>query len=89
MALRGGTGRAGASGPCPWPAPRGHRPPRPTTWRTVAALACRRFFNFETVVPCHYKTFGLLDQTPDKFVEGMEGSGTKVVVPELGKAVEL
>ena len=55
----------------------------------VAALACRRFFNFETVVPCHYKTFDLLDQTPDKFVEGMEGSGTKVVVPELGKAVEL
>jgi L-ascorbate metabolism protein UlaG (beta-lactamase superfamily) len=55
----------------------------------VAALACRRFFKFETVVPCHYKTFGLLDQTPDKFVEGMEGSGVDVVVPELGKAVEL
>ena len=53
----------------------------------VAALACRRFFKFETVIPCHYKTFGLLDQTPDKFVEGMEGSGVKVVVPELGKAV--
>ena len=55
----------------------------------VAALACRRFFKFETVVPCHYKTFGLLDQTPDKFVEGMEGSGAKVVVPEIGKAVEV
>ena len=50
----------------------------------VAALACRRFFKFETVIPCHYKTFGLLDQTPDKFVEGMEGSGAKVVVPEIG-----
>ena len=55
----------------------------------VAALACRRFFKFETVVPCHYRTFGLLDQTPDKFVEGMEGSGAKVVVPEIGKAVEV
>lgn len=55
----------------------------------VAALACRRFFNFETVIPCHYKTFGLLDQTPDKFIEGMKGSGVNVVVPELGKAVEL
>lgn len=55
----------------------------------VAALACRRFFKFETVIPCHYKTFGLLDQTPDKFIEGMEGSGTKVLVPELGKAVEV
>ncbi len=55
----------------------------------VAALACRRFFKFETVVPCHYKTFGMLDQTPDKFVQGMEGSGVKVLVPELGTAVEV
>ena len=55
----------------------------------VAALACRRFFKFETVVPCHYKTFGLLDQTPDKFVAGMEGSGVKVVVPGIGEAAEL
>jgi L-ascorbate metabolism protein UlaG (beta-lactamase superfamily) len=55
----------------------------------VAALACRRFFNFETVIPCHYKTFGLLDQTPDKFIDGMEGSDVDVIVPELGKAVEL
>ena len=62
---------------------------RLTMGGAVAALACRRFFKFETVVPCHYKTFGLLDQTPDKFVEGMEGSGAKVVVPEIGKAVEV
>ncbi len=55
----------------------------------VAALACRRFLKFETVVPCHYRTFGLLDQTPDKFVEGMQGSGTKVLIPEIGDAVEL
>jgi len=55
----------------------------------VAALACRRFFKFETVAPCHYKTFGLLDQTADKFVEGMEGSGTRVLVPDVGKAVEV
>lgn len=55
----------------------------------VAALACRRFFKFETVVPCHYKTFGLLDQTPDAFVEGMEGSGANVLVAEIGKAVEV
>jgi L-ascorbate metabolism protein UlaG (beta-lactamase superfamily) len=55
----------------------------------VAALACRRFFNFETVIPCHYKTFGLLDQTPDKFIAGMEGSGVNVVVPELGTPVQM
>lgn len=53
----------------------------------VAALACRRFFKFETVVPCHYKTFAMLDQTPDKFVEGMKGSGTKVLTPQPGEMV--
>jgi L-ascorbate metabolism protein UlaG (beta-lactamase superfamily) len=55
----------------------------------VAALACRRFFNFETVVPCHYGTFTALDQTPDKFVAGMDGSGATVVVPKIGQAVEI
>ena len=55
----------------------------------VAALACRRFFKFETVVPCHYKTFGLLDPTPDKFVEGMQGSGTDVKIPVIGEPIEL
>ena len=47
----------------------------------VAALACRRFFRFEAVIPCHYGTFPIIDQTPDKFVEGMEGTSTKVIVP--------
>ncbi|WP_293866269.1 metal-dependent hydrolase [uncultured Alsobacter sp.] len=52
----------------------------------TAALACRRFFTFDTVIPCHYATFGLLDASPDAFVAAMQGSGTKVVVPEKGKA---
>ncbi len=55
----------------------------------VAALACRRYFNFETVIPCHYKTFPLLDQTPEKFVAGMEGSGVDVVVPAVGETKEI
>ncbi len=54
----------------------------------VAALACRRFFKFETVVPCHYASFGIIDQKADKFVEGMKGAGAKVVVAEAGKAFE-
>lgn len=55
----------------------------------VAALACRRYFKFDAVVPCHYKTFGLLDQSADKFVAGMEGSGTKVLLPDVGTAIEV
>jgi L-ascorbate metabolism protein UlaG (beta-lactamase superfamily) len=55
----------------------------------VAALACQRFFKFETVIPCHYGSFPVIDQTPDKFVAGMDGSGVKVIVPQSGEAVEL
>jgi L-ascorbate metabolism protein UlaG (beta-lactamase superfamily) len=55
----------------------------------VAALACRRFFKFETVFPCHYATFPLLEQTPEKFVAGMEGSGVNVVVPKVGETKDV
>ncbi|MBB6013039.1 metal-dependent hydrolase [Aquamicrobium sp. NLF2-7] len=55
----------------------------------VAALACRRFFRFDTVVPCHFGTFPLLDQTADKFVEGLEGSGVKVALPGIGKQITI
>jgi L-ascorbate metabolism protein UlaG (beta-lactamase superfamily) len=55
----------------------------------VAAMACRRFFNFGTVIPCHYGTFGLLDATPEKFVNGMEGASTKVLAPKVGEVVEV
>ena len=55
----------------------------------IAALACKRFFDFETVIPCHYATFDLLDASADKFVTEMQGSKTKVIVPDREKAIEL
>jgi len=55
----------------------------------VAAMAVKRFFEFETAIPCHYATFGLLDQNPDAFTHGLEGSKTRVLVPAKGQAVSL
>lgn len=55
----------------------------------VAALACRRFFKFETVVPCHYGSFPIIDKNADKFVEGMKGSGTDVKVATIGQAFDV
>jgi L-ascorbate metabolism protein UlaG (beta-lactamase superfamily) len=55
----------------------------------VAALACRRFFKFDQVVPCHYGTFPMIDQTADKFIEGMKGSGAKVLAPKMGEPFEV
>jgi L-ascorbate metabolism protein UlaG (beta-lactamase superfamily) len=52
----------------------------------TAALACRTFFKFKTVLPCHYGTFpGLLDPTPEKFIAEMKGQA--VVAPKVGEAV--
>ena len=55
----------------------------------LAAMACNRYYAFETAIPCHYATFGLLDPNADKFVAEMKGSKTKVLVPERGRAVEV
>ena len=54
-----------------------------------AALACRRFFNFETVVPCHYATFGLLDPDASKFVAEMGEAAGIVRVPEVGETIDV
>ena len=51
-----------------------------------AAFACKKFFQFSTVLPCHYGTFpGMLDATADAFVAEMEGEN--VVVPRVGEPV--
>jgi L-ascorbate metabolism protein UlaG (beta-lactamase superfamily) len=55
----------------------------------VAALACRRFFDFKTALPCHYGSFPIIDQTPEKFVLGMEGTRTRVATPAAGDSVEV
>ena len=52
----------------------------------TAAFACKKFFNFSTIIPCHYGTFpGMLDANADKFVAEM--SGSNVVVPKVGQAL--
>ena len=53
----------------------------------VAALACQRYFNFKTAIPCHYGTFPIIDQTPEKFVSGMDGAKTAVKTPKPGESL--
>jgi L-ascorbate metabolism protein UlaG (beta-lactamase superfamily) len=60
---------------------------RYTMGADTAALACKRFFQFELIVPCHYGTFPVLDQTADKFVAEMGGDA--VFVPEAGVPFEV
>ncbi|HVL19388.1 MAG TPA: metal-dependent hydrolase [Amaricoccus sp.] len=52
-----------------------------------AAYAARKFFEFKTVIPCHYKTFPLLEQSAD--VLRTELPDVNVVTPEVMEEVEL
>ncbi len=54
----------------------------------AAAFACRRFFTFSTIIPCHYGTFaGMLAPNADAFAAEMKGHN--VVVPKVGAALTL
>ncbi|GIL03067.1 MAG: UPF0173 metal-dependent hydrolase [Alphaproteobacteria bacterium] len=55
----------------------------------VAALACRRYFDFRAIFPCHYGTFPMLDQTADTFIKAMEADGGRVKVPKPGQSITL
>ncbi len=46
-----------------------------------AAWAARKYFDFKTVVPCHYKTFPLLAQDAAPLIEGLPG--VNVIEPEV------
>ena len=55
----------------------------------IAAMACKRFFKFRRIIPCHYGTFPVLDQTADKFLTEMGSDRDKVLVPERGVPVDV
>ena len=55
----------------------------------TAALAIKRFFKLDTVIPCHYGSFPIIEANADKFVAEMRGHATKVLVPEKGRAVTI
>ncbi|MEL6977891.1 MAG: metal-dependent hydrolase [Pseudomonadota bacterium] len=52
-----------------------------------AAFACKTFFDFETVIPCHYATFELLEQSADAFAEAV--APMQVNAPQVFETVRL
>jgi len=52
-----------------------------------AAFACRRFFSFDAVIPCHYATFPLLAQSAEPFREMV--APTPVHAPKVMAPLEL
>jgi L-ascorbate metabolism protein UlaG (beta-lactamase superfamily) len=55
--------------------------------QTRAAYACKRFFTFRTVIPCHHRTFPLLAQNADALAAAI--APTPVLQPEVMEALTL
>jgi len=53
----------------------------------TAAFACKTYFEFDTILPCHYATFPMLDQSADAFVTEM--GAANVAVPKVGGSIEV
>jgi L-ascorbate metabolism protein UlaG (beta-lactamase superfamily) len=55
-----------------------------------AAHACRNFFDFQTVIPCHYASFkGFVDADASKFLAAMGPDAGRVKVLSAGQSVDL
>jgi len=55
-----------------------------------AAYACKNFFNFKTVIPCHYASFkGYVADDASAFLKAMGGEAAKVRVMKTGTSIEV
>ncbi len=52
-----------------------------------AAWAATKYFNFKTVIPCHYKTFPILAQSAEELVAGLPG--VDVRTPNVMETLEI
>lgn len=52
-----------------------------------AAYAAKTFFDFKTVIPCHYKTFPILEQSAEVLANSLPG--VDVIEPQVMKAITL
>lgn len=52
-----------------------------------AAYAARKFFDFKTVIPCHYRTFPALEQSAKTLKDGLPG--VTVIEPEVLVPIEV
>ncbi|KMW58461.1 Metallo-beta-lactamase family protein [Candidatus Rhodobacter oscarellae] len=45
------------------------------------AYAAKKYFNFKTLIPCHYRTFPLLEQSAQALIDALPG--VQVIEPEI------
>ena len=55
----------------------------------MAALAVKRYFRFETVIPCHYGSFAVLAPDASAFVDAMSGAEARVLAPRSCETISI
>ncbi len=53
----------------------------------AAAYAAKRYFDFKTVIPCHYRTFPILEQDASTLIDGLPG--VNVIEPQIMEVIAL
>lgn len=54
-----------------------------------AAFAVKRYFAFDTVIPCHHGTFDAIAPDASAFARAMEGSSVRVAALAIGESLEV
>lgn len=54
----------------------------------MVAYAARTYFNFSVVIPCHYRTMPMLEQSAEALINGVL-PGTSVIEPQVMEAIKL
>lgn len=52
-----------------------------------AAYAAKKYFNFKTVIPCHYRTFDALEQSAKVLADGLPG--VDVIEPQVLQPIKI
>lgn len=52
-----------------------------------AAWAARKYFDFKVVIPCHYRTFPILEQSAKALADGLPG--VRVIEPQVMEPITL
>ena len=48
-----------------------------------AAYAAKKYFNFKTIIPCHFKTFPILEQSTKKLKDKFKNDDVDIIEPEV------
>lgn len=52
-----------------------------------AGWAAKRYFDFKTVIPCHYRTFPLLEQSAQPLIDALPG--VEIIEPEVMQPITI